>query len=359
MRVLHLNTEKTWRGGERQTLITALEMHQRGFATAIGCRRSSPLAEAAGRAGVPVVPLAANALGALLGIRRAVRGYDLVHAHSGKAHSLAALAMRGGRQPLVVSRRVDFVPEPTAFNRFKYRRANRVVCVSRCIAALLREWGIPAEQLEVIYEAVPGDTYASRAEARGELLRHIALPPDSVWVGNIAALVPHKDHATLLRAARAVVDERPEVGFVIVGEGELRDDLLRLRAELRLAGRVFFTGFLPQAQRLLSAFDLFAMSSCMEGLGTIVLDAGMAGVPVVATAAGGLPELVLHEQTGLLAPVGDGPALARALLRLLADPGAAQRYATASRVRLRQEFSVSQMVDHHVQLYRQLLGASA
>jgi glycosyltransferase involved in cell wall biosynthesis len=122
---------------------------------------------------------------------------------------------------------------------------------------------------------------------------------------------------------------------------------------------VRFTGFIPQAQRLLPGFDFFAMSTRMEGFGTIVLDAALAGVPVAATAAGGLPEAVLDGQTGLLAPVGDAPALAAALLRLLEEPALAQRLAQAARRRAEQEFSVTNMARRYVDIYQSLLARGA
>ena len=134
---------------------------------------------------------------------------------------------------------------------------------------------------------------------------------------------------------------------------------MKLRQELALEHVVHFTGFIPQAQRLLPGFDVFALSTRMEGLGTIVLDAALAGVPVAATAAGGLPEAVLDGQTGLLAPVGDAPALAAALLRLLEEPALAQRLAEAARRRVEQEFSVTTMARRYVDIYQSLLARGA
>jgi len=115
----------------------------------------------------------------------------------------------------------------------------------------------------------------------------------------------------------------------------------------------------PHAQRLLPGFDVFTMSSRTEGLGTIVLDAAIAGVPVAATSGGGLPEAVLHERTGLLAPVGDAAALADALLRLLDDPALAQRLARAARRRVETEFTVAGMARRYVALYETVLEEHA
>jgi len=354
MRVLHLNHEKTWRGGERQTLLTALEQRRQGLAATIACRRSSPLEDAARREGLPLVSLPVALPAALPALRQAASSCDVLHCHTGRGHSLGALATLGSRTPLIVSRRVDFVPSNSWFNRWKFRRTARVVCVSQCIAGIMKHWGVAPDRISVIYEAVPGDNYLPREECLKELGSRAGLQPGQRLIGNIAALVPHKDHATLLRAARIVAASRPEVRFVVIGAGELKGDLLALRRELDLEGAVHFTGAIPQAQRLLKAFDVFAMSSAMEGLGTIVLDAGWAGVPVAATAGGGLPEAVLNGRTGLVVPVGDAAALARALLRLLDEPALAPELARAARQRVEREFSVANMAQRYVEIYRAL-----
>lgn len=357
MRVLHVNNEKTWRGGERQTLLTALEQQRQGVESLIACRRGAPLEDLAKAEHIPVVSLSSALPAALLALSRAAWTCDVLHCHTGRAHSLGVLATLWRRPPLVVSRRVDFVPGASWFNRWKYRRADRVVCVSQYIARLLREWGVAPEKLAVIHDAVPEDALLPREACLKELRERTGVAAGQRLVGNIAALVGHKDHATLLRAAKVVAARRPEVAFVIIGEGELKKELLKLREELTLENVVHFPGFIPQAQRLLPGFDVFAMSSCMEGLGTIVLDAALAGVPVAATAAGGLPEVVLDGQTGLLAPVGNAAALAAALLRLLDEPALGQRLAQAARRRVEQEFSVTPMARRYVEIYQALLAS--
>ena len=354
MRVLHVNNEGTWRGGERQALLTVQEQRRQGVDSHLACRRGSPLEETALAEGVPIISLPAAAPVGVLALRRVAPSFDVLHCHTGRAHSLVALATIRGQKPLVVSRRVDFAPRRSWFNCWKYRRADKVVCVSKWVAKIMRDWGLPPEQMSVIYEAVPSNAFLSRAASLQLLREKTGVAAGQKIIGNIAALVGHKDHATLLRAAQVVALRRGDVAFVIVGEGERKENLLRLRNELGLAGTVHFTGFIPQAQRLLLGFDLFAMSSRMEGLGTIVLDAGMAGVPVAATAGGGLPEAVLHDQTGLIVPVGDGAALAEALLRLLDDTALAGRLARAARQRTETEFSVANMARCHVEIYKAL-----
>jgi len=353
MRVLHLNNEKTWRGGERQTLLTVLEQRRQGLDASIACRSGSPLYKLAVEKNLPTIALPAAAPAALFKLIRVMKSFDVLHSHTGRTHSLAALATLVERKLLVVSRRVDFVPGNSWFNRWKYQRVDKIVCVSRCIQKVLGDWGVPCEKLTVIYEAVPGDAFLPREESRRILREKTGISPDRRMVGNIAALVGHKDHATLLQAARLMPDHLRDVAFVIVGEGELKDKLLRLRKDLGLESTVYFTGFIPQAQNLLPGFDVFAMSSRMEGLGTIVLDAGQAGVPVVATAGGGLPEAVINQQTGLVVPIGDARVLADAIVRMLCDPALAERLACAAQARVQAEFLPPLMAQKYVRVYQE------
>jgi glycosyltransferase involved in cell wall biosynthesis len=357
VRILHLNNEKTWRGGERQTLLLAAGMRNGGAISVIGCRPGAPLEQKAQAESVATLPIPANNLSAALALARAARHFDFIHCHTGRGHSLTALTAGFHRTPFLVTRRVDFLPGRGWFNRFKFRRAARVVCISRFIADQLANWGVARERLVVIASSVPlPDASLLTPEHRAAVRVRLGVAPDIKLIGNIAALVGHKDHATLLRAAKVLRERRPDVRFVILGDGELKEKLLGLRRELRLEEKVLMPGFVPQAEQWLPAFDVFAMSSCMEGLGSIVLDAFAAGVPVAATAGGGLPELVRPGENGLLAPIGDAPALADAIISLLENPALAKELAAKAKKRVEAEFSVQRMVEQYQAVYEKILG---
>jgi glycosyltransferase involved in cell wall biosynthesis len=356
MRVLHIDNEKSWRGGERQVFLTVQEQRRQGVDGWIACRRGSPLEEIAGAADIPTIGLANTPQTAWPALMRAARLFDVLHCHTGNALSMAVLATRVRRKPIVLSRRVDNVPHNSWFTRWKYQRVDTLVCASRCIALVLEDWGLPPATMRVIYEAVSDDGYLPRETCLRQLRERTGVAPGTKLIGNIAALVGHKDHATLLRASREIMARRGDVAMIVIGDGEMKAHLLQLRSELGLNGFVHFTGFIPQAQQLLPGFDVFTLSSRTEGLGSIVLDAGLAGVPVVATAAGGLPEAVLEGHTGLLAPVGDAGALAAALLRMLDEPGLAGRLAGAAQQRVRTEFTVAGMVQRYIEIYGALLA---
>ncbi|MCK6521528.1 glycosyltransferase [Myxococcota bacterium] len=327
--LLHLDTAMEDRGGQRQLRLLALGLAARGHAQAVCCPPSSPLwaallAEGAqpGALGAPLRP------GALL-LLPTVRGNDprgalhcwrlrqaypdaLPVAQTPHAHGLWVAA---GARP-VVHRRVDFVPGGDPFTRLKWSRAARCVCVSSAVAEVMIRWGLPEARVSVVFDGVRALPPAPPA-ALGE-------GPVVLAVG---ALVAHKDHETLVRAAQGL-----GAPVYIAGEGPLRP---------RLEGRgVTLLGQRPDVAALLARATVFVHPSREEGMGQAVVEAMLAGVPVVATAAGGVPEVI--GEHGLLVPPGDPDALRAAIQRALAgdrpDPEAARRWAAA-------RFSVEAMVE--------------
>jgi glycosyltransferase involved in cell wall biosynthesis len=357
VKVLHVDSGRDWRGGQNQVLLSCLGMAARGHEVALACRRGSPLHERARQAGVIVRPVDFGgdlAPWPMLQVARALRDLrpEIIQAHD--AHALTAChvsRVSRSSSPVVATRRVDFAPRgPLA--RWKYQSAARVIVVSRAIQAVLAQAGVDSARLRLVYEGVPDRPIVPGGR---DALRALGVPDDAPVVGNIAALVDHKDHATLLRAAARVLARRPEVRFVIVGDGERRDALTRLAAEIGVTDRVIFAGFREDVDRLLPAFDVFCLSSHMEGLGTIVLDAMAFARPVVATAAGGIPESVVDGVTGRLTPTRDDAALADALLEVLEDPQGAKALGEAGRRRFEERFSAERMVSETLAVYQELI----
>lgn len=354
MKILHVNNEKSWRGGERQTLVLAGALRELGIGCRIGCRPGAPLEEHARKAGVDVVPIAGDALRAGWQLASAARWCDVIHCHTGRVHSLAAATGWLHHKPVVATRRIEHAQPRSWFNRYKYDRAARVVCVSNAVAQQLRQWGVPANKLMVVHDAVPPAKASDGARAK-ELRQRLKIAPDQKVVGTIGALVGHKDHDTLLRAAQRIAKKRTDVRFIIIGDGERKDELLATRRKLGLDDIVHFAGFVPQAEECLPGFDVFALSSNMEGLPNVVLEAFVAGVPVAATAASGTPELVRDGQSGLLVPVGDDAALAEAIGRLLDDESLRQRLSAAAKSLVESEFTLQRMAEEYLAVYEQAL----
>lgn len=354
MKVLHVDTARGWRGGQNQVLLTAQGMARRGHEVVVAARVGAPLAERATARGLDAraVPFGGDlAPAGALALRRLVREFrpNVVHVHDPHAVG-AALLLPRARTVLVASRRVDFAMRGP-LSRWKYRRCRRVIAVSEAVARVLARDGMPADAVRVVYEGVPDRAAATTGS---DVLGSLGIPAGAPVVGNVAALTGHKDHATLLAAAVAVRARVPEVRFVIVGHGELEDRLRAQARSLGLADSVVFAGFRADLDTLIPAFDVFCLSSHMEGLGTSLLDAMCYGRAVVATAAGGIPEAVEDGVTGRVVPSRDPQALAAALVEVLLDPARRQAMGAAGRKRFLERFTAERMVDQTLAVYAEV-----
>jgi glycosyltransferase involved in cell wall biosynthesis len=287
---------------------------------------------------------------------------QVVHLHSARAHATGFLAARACGAKVVVARRVDFAVGRGPLSALKYRLpVDRFVTVSRGIAGVLERGGIPASKVTVIHSGIDVDAVAqrvdrARTEGRAPALRAaLGVPADAPLVGVIAALAPHKDHRTLVLAAQIVLSERPDARFVAAGAGPTGPAVRAQVDGLGLRDSFLLPGFLEDVPALLGALDVFVLSSYLEGLGTSVLDAQAAGVPVVATGVGGVPEMVEDGVNGRLVPPRDPAALAAAILEALADPAKARRRAEQARASVR-AFDLAQTIARTEALYRELLA---
>ena len=359
---IHVDTARTWRGGQRQVWLTVLGLRARGHRVALVAHPQGELYRRAAE-GPDLYPLAPRHevdLHAAWQLSRLVRQLapDLVHAHDAHAVAVASLALSLGGGSVtarfVASRRVDFHVRRNAFSRWKYRQVDRFICASDAVRRMLVDDGVPAARATVVHEGIDLDHIA--AAPLLDLHREFWLPHGAPIVGNIAALVPHKGQRYLIDAAARVVREVPDARFLIVGAGELQANLTRHIKRLELQRHVILTGFRPDVLSLLKGFDVFVMSSVTEGLGTSVLDAMACGGAVVATHAGGIPESVVDGETGLLVPVRDPDRLAAAVVRLLRDQTLRRAYGDAGRARARTRFSAARMVDETVAVYADVVG---
>ena len=345
--VLHVDTAATWRGGQNQVLLTVSGMAARGAEVAVACRAGGELEARAAAAGARVRPLPFRGdlwPPAILGLARLLRRERpaALLLHDPHAVSAGLVASRlAGRAALVAVRRVDF-PLRGPFSKAKYAACHRVIVVSRATFAVVEAGGVRPDRLRLVYEGVP-----DRVAAPGgrEALQALGVPPGAPVVGNVAALTDHKDHATLVAAMALLRARVPEARLVIAGEGELRPALEAQARALGLADRVVFAGFRHDLDRLSPAFSVFCLSSRLEGLGTSVLDAMAFGLPVVATAAGGIPEAVEDGVTGRLVPPRDPAALADALAEALRDEERRRAWGAAGRRRFCARFTVAHMVE--------------
>jgi glycosyltransferase involved in cell wall biosynthesis len=269
-----------------------------------------------------------------------------VHAHDAHAVTLGGMGAWLAGRPLVATRRVDFHLRRRGF----WGRAARVIAISRAVADVLAADGIAPERITVVHSGIALEEL--RALAPLGIRARLGLGTDALVAANVAALVPHKDHVTLLRSAALLVERLPTLHWVVAGEGPRRPALERLRTELGLEGRVTFLGHLEEPARLIADATCFVMSSREEGLGTAVLEAMALGIPVASTTAGGLPEM-LQAGAGLLVPPADPAALAEAVARLVSQPALAREVASNAAIAV-QGFTAERMAEAVASVYRSL-----
>jgi len=362
MFTLHIDTGRAWRSGQRQVLLTVLGLRARGHRTVLVAHPEGELARRASE-GHDLVRLApAHDVDFAAGFRltRVIRSLapDLVHAHDPHAVSVASMALSTvpppRRPPLVMARRVEFHLMRNAFSRWKYKQVDAAICSSHAIRATVIGDGIPEEAAFTVHDCVQADRI--QAVPAADVCRTLWLPPGSPTIGSIGALVAQKGHRYLVDAAAAVVRAIPDAHVLIFGEGELKPALARQIKHLGLEHRVSLAGFRPDVLELLKGLDLFVSSSITEGLGGSILDAMAASRPVVATGAGGIPEVVEDGVTGLLVPPHDAGALADAIVALLKDEPRRQRMGEAGLARVRARFSVDGLVDETLAVYARVAG---
>jgi glycosyltransferase involved in cell wall biosynthesis len=362
---LHIDTARTWRGGQNQVLLTVNGLREIGHRAALVAHPDGELRRRAAE-GLELIPIASRTeldLAAGWRLSRVVKRLrpDIVHAHDPHGVAMASLALSmgaaraGGRSPaLIASRRVDFHLKGNSFSRWKHRQVDCFIAASNAIGDILRGDGVPPERVATVHEGIDVEHVAAAPPVN--VHEEFWLPHHAPVVGNVAALVPHKGQRHLIDAARLVVQKIPDARFIILGEGELREPLERQVREHRLEKHVLLPGFRVDVLGCIKGFDLFVMSSVAEGLGTSLLDAMACGKPVVATRAGGIPEIVVDGVNGLIVPPRDAHAMADAIASMLNDAAMRQRMGAAGLRRVRECFTVERMVAETAKVYARVAG---
>ena len=345
--VVHVASGREWRGGQRQTWLLARELARLGVPQRVVTGAGSELADRLEATGVPVHPVRWRAgldPRAILAVRGELRSPALLHAHDAHALTVAGIARWRRSAPLIVTRRVDFPLRRSGY----WHRADRVIAISDAVAAVLQHDGIDPSRICVVRSGVDPEA-AEQAAPVGHRAR-LGIPDGRPVAVHLGALVPHKDQATMVRAAALARARVPQLHWILAGAGELRADLAGAITRAGLDDRVHLAGQVTDPLGLLAEADLYVMSSREEGLGTSVLDAMARGIPVASTAAGGLPEM-LADGAGLLVPVGDPSALAEAVVRIVHDRSLAEGLAARAKEVVRR-FSAARMAAEVLTVYR-------
>jgi glycosyltransferase involved in cell wall biosynthesis len=301
----------------------------------------------------------------------AARRPDLVQANGSDTLKYAVLALRGARpRPPLVYRSISIQSLwlrgalHRRWNRWLLHQVDHVAAVSRGAADdLVATHGLAPGRVSVLPLGTPAGPPPDPAAARARLADAAGLDPAGPLLVHVGSFTPEKDHALLLAAFREVRHRLPAARLVLLGDGPLRPEVERRAAAGSAAGdtggagpAVRFLGARPDAAELAGGADLLVLSSRIEGTPGVVLEAAARGVPAVATAVGGLPEVVEHGRTGLLTAPGDAAELAGALLELLAAPERRRAMGRSARERVLERHDLGRVTRSFLELYRRLDG---
>ena len=282
---------------------------------------------------------------------------DIVHVHSRRGADLfAGRACLAEGLPAVLTRRVDN-PEPAFWARFKYRPYRMIVAISRAIEAeLTGRAGLDRAHIRRIPSAVNPREFLPDRTARARLLAQFALPEDAFVAAVSAQLIERKGHDVLLACLPELVRRHPELRLLCFGDGPLKRRLRRMIAALGLGRHVQLAGFRRDLPALLPGVDVLVHPARREGLGVALLEAMSSGVPVVASAVGGIVDVVEPGVEGLLVPPDNASELGAALERIIGDARLRKRMGLAGRKRVQRDFSVGLMAECYLDLYREVLA---
>lgn len=360
MRILHLSTNDRWGGGEQQIVYLTTELKSAAEQLVV-CVDGAPLS---GRLAVPCLEFERGLLFPLRWawkIRSLLRQYDIVHAHDSKAFSVALFAsffsVRKAPQ-IVVHRRFADSRRKGFWSRFKYNQplVRKIICISSYVhAETLKDVNDP-QRLAVVHSGVDLSRFATAPKHLG-LRVFFDFPPDCRIIASIGALTAQKHFDSFIDMAAILHHgSLPNLRFLIVGKGEKEAELAASIDRLGLGGIVRLAGFISDIPALLAETDILVSTAVNEAFGNIIMEAFCSGVPVVAARSGGVMDLVIDQETGLLAEPKSPQSFAIAVRRLAESPEGAQRLAQAARVHVAQ-FAVPSMSAAILNIYTDILRA--
>jgi len=357
MRILYVDLEREWRGGQSQALLTLRGLGERQLQVELVAARRSPLALRSREAGMAVQDVARFGLRAraAAAVRKLLSrdSFDLVHLNEPHALTAAWLADAHKKLPLLLSRRIGFPLRDGWVSRRRYAAVERFLANSKNVAQSLVDCGIAPERISIVNEGVEIPPLPS-AERRSSARSHWGARENEFLFGSIGVFVPEKGQRHLIEALREVRKSHPEARLLLAGDGRCRGELQALAKRLEQSEAVLFPGFVNDVAKVYDALDAFTFPSEFEGLGTALQAAMAAGLPSISTKRGALGEVVDHECTALVAEP-NGQEFAAAMLRVMTDADLRKRLGEAGRREVRKRFSVERMVEHTVRAYEDVL----
>ncbi len=357
MRILHTEWSDGLGGQEKRVLAELEGMANRGHYAALVCREHAKMAQ---KLSIDVFTLPMRRLYDvtsiinLAGILKKKR-FDIVNTHSGVDSWIGGIAAKiAGVPALIRTRHLNIPLKRNMLNFIHYLPDMYITCGENMRNNLVQNCGFPFNKVISIPTGVGEEFF--RVTKNPQAKTRYGLAPETPVITNVGILRSVKGHEVTLNAVKIVIEHFPDAKFLIVGNGPAKKRLENMACDTGIAKHVVFTGFIENIPEVYSISDVAVLSSWSEGLPQSMLQAMAAGVPVVATRVGGVPEVVIHEKTGLLVDAGDYNALARGIIRILENPGVALDFAKNARELVKREHPTSHMLNNIESLYSRLLN---
>lgn len=360
IRILHITNETGWRGGENQLYQLLKQQRQLGHSAALAAPSGSIIAEKCLQTGAKVFSLQQRSdidMFAAWELSHIIQTHecDLIHAHTGRSHAIAALANRFNqiKKPIIVSRRVSFNLKNSFLNRLKYKSANQFIPISNASKVPLLSLGIKENVITIIPDGI--DTERFENENINDIRKEFGISKDAFVIGNVAHCEPNKNQKMILSAAPKILEANTNAHFVIVGSGPELEQLKHQANKLGIQKQVTFAGFRNDIENFYPAFDCYVITSLEEGLCSSILEAQYCGVPVVATKAGGIPEIIGDSETGILVDINNEDALVQGIMQIMNEQEFAKNIGQAGRESVLQNHSIQTVAEKTLTVYRKLI----
>lgn len=363
--IIHVSSALSWRGGEQQIAYLLTELSKQGIQQILICPQDSPLNRFCIKNSIQVKPFRKRSgfdPGLALRIsqvcRRSIK--PIIHAHDSHSHNSAFLSafLWLNKTPLIVHRRVGFSTNNNFLGALKYNHStiSRIICVSENVRSTVNSGHANSKKTVTVYDGI--DLNKFKGKTNSNILRNrFNINSQQPIIGNISAITAEKDLTTFVDTAAILLKKNPELRFFIIGDGAERQqisDYIKLKA---LEDKIFLTGFMENIEEILMELDLLLFTSVNEGLGTSLLDAFACRIPVVATNAGGIPEIVENRVTGLTVEIRNPSGMAEAVEEVLNNPELRNNIIKNAFLKV-QKFSTEKMAAKIFEIYNEVYQSS-
>lgn len=362
MKVLHIEAGRHLYGGAQQVVYLMQGLQAHSVASVLVCPEGSEVGIAAERYGeVAYTAMRGDLdLGLVARLKKLIKEHqpDLVHVHSRRgADVFGPWAANSLKVPVICSRRVDN-PEPAWFARWKYSWFDHVITISNGIRDVLLSEGLRPEHVTTVHSSVDIEKFTETPD-RAWLNAEFGVNPSDIVFANFAQMIERKGQRMLIEGFHRLLKENPNAKLLLFGKGPKAEEYQQLVKDKKLDAHIRFPGFRTEMPKIMASVDFVVHPASMEGLGVALLQSAASRKAIVATAAGGIPEIVHHHQNGFLLSVGDAEGVIDAISQLCQSADLRAQYGEEGRRIVEQHFSIPAMAKGNVEIYRQVLANRA